>query len=403
MVLCIRRLRRKISRFEKGKKKMMRIKTIKTVFAATAAAAMAANAMDAEFLRELIAIPSVSADIAQVNRASRAMKAYLEKRGVCCALETMPDGREALYASTTPGKGHDFVIAPHIDVVPPADKAQFTMVREGDKVIGRGVSDCKGRAVAVAELLCSLVGKNVSVGCIFGPDEEIGGFGTRWMVVDKGYAPKKMAIVADSGYANLYYAQKGQTYFRVVAKGRSRHSSAPWACDDTIDKMARACTRIRDEWDRTHPLAEDKWSDVLTPTIVHADDGAMNLIPGKLEMVYNLRSARPEAKDEAMALIKECTGAEVELIRHTPPVSSDPDHPLMQRLRKTMGESLGCEVPAARMLAATDARHFLTCNVPVAIVGTKGGGGHSANEYAYLSTMDEMREFLYRFLMSAHD
>ena len=273
---------------------------MKHIILSVAAFALAANAIDVEFLRELVAIPSVSADVAQVNRASRAMKAYLEKRGVCCVLETMPGGMEALYASTTPGKGHDFVLAPHLDVVPPADKAQFTMVREGDKVIGRGVSDCKGRAVAVAELLCSLVGKGVSVGCIFGPDEEIGGFGTRWMVVDKGYGPKKMAIVADTGYGQLCYAQKGQTYLRVTAKGRSGHSSMPWVCDDTIDKMARACVQIRDEWDRTHPLAEDKWSDVLTPTIVHADDGAMNLIPGKLEMVYNLRSARPEAKDEAI-------------------------------------------------------------------------------------------------------
>ena len=372
----------------------------RVIFLSLVASALAANAVDVEFFRELVAIPSVSVDIAQVNRAMRAMKAYLEKRGVCCVIETMPDGREVLYASTTPGKRHDFVLAPHLDVVPPADKAQFTMVREGDKVIGRGVSDCKGRAVAVAELLCSLVGKNVSVGCIFGPDEELGGFGTKWMVEEKGYVPRKMAIVADAGYARLFYAHKGQTLLRVTARGRSGHSSAPWLCDDTIDKMARACVRIRDEWDRRHPLAEDKWSDVLTPTVVRADDGAMNLIPGKLEMVYNLRSVRPEAKEEAIALIKEYTGAEVEVIRHSPPVSSDPDNPLVQRLRKAMSETLGREVPMARMLAATDARDFVSCNVPIALVGTKGHGAHSANEYDHLSSMDEMRAFLYRFILS---
>ena len=365
------------------------------------AVAMLSSAVDVDFLRDLVAIPSVSADTAQVNRAMRAMKAYLEPRGVCCVIETMPDGREVLYASTTPGKGHDFVLAPHLDVVPAADPAQFKMKREGDKVIGRGVSDCKGRAVTVAEVMCALVGKGVSVGCIFGPDEELGGIGTKWMVVEKGYGPKKMAIVADAGYGKLFYAHKGQTLLRVTARGRSGHSSAPWRCDDTIDKMAYAAVKIREGADKRHPLAEDKWSDVLTPTVVHADDGAMNLIPGKLEMVYNLRSVRPEAKDEAIEFIRSCTGAEVEVIRHSPPVSSDPDHPLMQRLRKVMSETLGRDVPMARMLAATDARDFVTCGVPIAIVGTRGHGAHAADEADSLSSMDEMKAFLLRFLLSA--
>ena len=108
------------------------------VMAMAVSAFAAAQAIDVDFLRELVAIPSVSADIPQVNRAVRTMKAYLEKRGVY---------------------------------------------------------DCKGRAVAVAETLCALAGKDLSVGCIFGSDEELGGLTTTWMAVEKGYAPKKMAIV----------------------------------------------------------------------------------------------------------------------------------------------------------------------------------------------------------------
>ena len=358
-----------------------------------------APALDVGFLEELVSIPSVSADIPQVNRATLAMKAYLEKRGVLCTVETMPDGRQVLYASTTPGKQHDFVLAPHLDVVPPADPAQFKLKREGDKVYGRGTSDCKGRAVAVAEVLCALMGKGVSVGCVFGADEEIGGFATKWLVEEKGYRPRKMAIVADAGGGKLYYAQKGLSYIRVTVKGRSGHSSAPWACDDTIDIVARACVKIRDEWDRRHPLSEDKWSDVMTPTSVHADDGAMNIIPGKLELIYNLRSVRPEAKDEAVELLRSCTGGEVEVIRHTPPVISDPDHPLVKRLRLVMAKTLGAEVNMARMLGATDARHFVSCGVPVATVGSVGRGAHSANEYAYLSSIDKMKEFLLCFLL----
>ena len=367
-------------------------------FAAAAAACMAAHALDVEFLREMIAIPSVSADVPQVNRAVRTMKAYLEKRGVYCVVETAPDGREVLYASITPGKRHDFVLAPHLDVVPAADPAQFTMKREGDRVIGRGTTDCKGRAVAVAEVLSALAGKNVSVGCIFGSDEEIGGGATTWMVTKKGYVPNKMAIVADTGYGRLVYAHKGQTMYLVKARGRSGHSSRPWACDDSITKIARAYMRIRDIWDKRHPLADDKWSDVLTPTMIKADSGAYNLIPGALDMVLNLRSVNPAAKDEALELLKAETGCEVEVLRHSPPVTSDPKHPLMERLRKAMSETLGREVPFDRMFAATDARCFVTCGVPIAMVGTNGHGAHAADESDSLSSMDQMRDFLVKFL-----
>ena len=59
--------------------------------------AISVHAVDLVFLGELVEIPSSSVDYPQVNRAMDAMKAYLEKRGVWCAVETCPkDGRKAL-------------------------------------------------------------------------------------------------------------------------------------------------------------------------------------------------------------------------------------------------------------------------------------------------------------------
>ena len=349
-------------------------------FVAVVFATFSASAGDVDFLREMVAIPSVSDDMPQVNRATRAMAGYLEKRGVFCTVEKMGNGREVLYASVTPGKGHDFVLAPHLDVVPPTSPDQF-------------------RAVAVAEVLCALVGKNVSVGCIFGSDEEIGGESTKWMVNEKGYAPKKMAIIPDASYGKLVYAHKGHTLFRIKVRGRGGHSSRPWECDDSIAKMSRDYLKIREIWDKRHPLAEDKWSDVLTATQLKADDGALNLIPQAVDLVLNLRSVSPHAKDEALELIKSVTGSEVEILLHSSPVTSDPGHPLMERLRKVMSEIQDFEVPFDRMFAATDARAFVTCGVPIAMLGTKGHGAHAADEWDTLSSQDEMRDFLVKFFL----
>ncbi|MBO7309347.1 MAG: M20 family metallopeptidase [Kiritimatiellae bacterium] len=373
---------------------------IKTIIAASlVSSSFAVNALDLEYLSDLIAIPSVSADIKEVNRSMRFTRDYLVKRGVHCVIETAPDGREILYAATTPGKCHDFVFSVHLDVVPAGKPGHFKLVRNGDRVEGRGTSDCKGNAASIVEILCKLVGKGFSVGCIFGPDEEIGGAGTRWMVEEKGYKPNKMAIVVDARARSVGYAHKGQTYVKVSAKGRSGHSSRPWTCDDSITKVALAYAKIREIWDKRHPLPEDKWSDVMVPTYIKADSGALNLIPAEMDLILNLRSVNPGATDELVKLAKEvATGCEVELIRYSPPVNTDPKHPLMESLRKTIEDECSAEISFSRMVAATDARWFVSCNVPIALIGAKGGGAHAVDEYKSISSLEEMERYLIKFL-----
>ena len=373
---------------------------IKTIIAASlVSSSFAVNALDLEYLSDLIAIPSVSADIKEVNRSMRFTRDYLVKRGVHCVIETAPDGREILYAATTPGKCHDFVFSVHLDVVPAGKPGHFKLVRNGDRVEGRGTSDCKGNAASIVEILCKLVGKGFSVGCIFGPDEEIGGAGTRWMVEEKGYKPNKMAIVVDARARSVGYAHKGQTYVKVSAKGRSGHSSRPWTCDDSITKVALAYAKIREIWDKRHPLPEDKWSDVMVPTYIKADSGALNLIPAEMDLILNLRSVNPGATDELVKLAKEvATGCEVELMRYSPPVNTDPKHPLMESLRKTIEDECSAEISFSRMVAATDARWFVSCNVPIALIGAKGGGAHAVDEYKSISSLEEMERYLIKFL-----
>ena len=367
-----------------------------TVFAS---ASLVATALDLDYLTELVAIPSVSAEINEVNKSMRFTRDYLVKRGINCTLETAPDRREILYAATTPGKCHDFVFSVHLDVVPAGKPDHFRLVRNGDRIEGRGTSDCKGNAASVVEVLCKLAGKGFSVGCIFGPDEEIGGAGTRWMVDEMGYRPKKMAIVVDARARAVGYAHKGQTYVKISAKGRSGHSSRPWTCDDSITKVALAYAKIREIWDQRHPLPEDKWSDVMVPTFIKADSGALNLIPSQMELVLNLRSVNPGATDELVKLAKEvAVGCDVELMRYSPPVNSDPKHPLMESLRKTIEEECGSEIPFSRMVAATDARWFVSCNIPIALIGAKGGGAHAIDEYKLISSLEEMERYLIKFL-----
>jgi acetylornithine deacetylase/succinyl-diaminopimelate desuccinylase-like protein len=357
---------------------------------------LCAFATDMEFLKELVAIPSASADIPQVNRAMHTMKDYLEKRGVWCVMERHPKGNEILFAATRPGKVQDFIISAHLDVVPASEDGQYEMKYKDGKIFGRGVSDCKGRCVVVAETLAKLNGK-ASVGCIFGADEELGGETTRWMVEERGYRPGKMVIVADARYGKVFYAHKGHCVVRMKAKGRGGHSARPWECDDSITRLVRGYLKVRDAWDARHPATDNKWYDSIVPTVMRSEGDVVNRIPGEASIVINLRNVNPGAKDELLATIRELTDCEAEIVRYSPPVNSNPDHPLVHGVLKVMREVCG-KGELGRMPGATDARCFVNCNVPIAIVGTLGGNVHGNGEWADPATFDLFGEWLARFL-----
>ena len=362
----------------------------------------AACAADLGFLKELVEIPSSSIDYPQVNRAMRAMKAYLEKRGVLCTVETDEQGRELLFAATKPGKVQDYIISAHLDVVPASYEGQYTFKNENGRLSGRGVGDDKGGALAVAQALVALAGKNVSVGCIFGADEELGGFTTTWMVEQKGYRPRRMVIVVDSSYGKIGYATKGQLMVRATVAGKGGHSSAPWKCEDLITQLSAAIVKIKEEWYRRHPMADgpDHWSDGLTPTVVHSEGTALNRIPSEVWVNFNLRSVRPEAKDECIELIREVTKGKVEVVRYSPPCVSDGNDPYVLRLKKAMEAELKAPVPLERMPFATDARCFVSCKVPVVNVGHDHGDSHGATEWADADSIDRVTRYLTAFLLA---
>ena len=356
----------------------------------------AAFASETKLLEELIAIPSVSRDIPQVNRAQRHLQAWLEAKGVACVRETMPDGHELVFASTRPGKEQDYILSVHVDVVP-GDPKQFTAKRDGDLLFGRGARDCKGACVAVAQALVRMNGK-ASVGVIFGADEEIGGVATRWMV-ERGYRPRKMVLVVDSRWNAVTYAQKGHTYFTVTAHGKGGHSSRPWDSQDSIARICSAYLKLREAWDRANPIPADKWCDVLSATFLKADGGAFNRIPDEASFVVNLRGIDADSADRAERFIREVTGLEVTRGEDSKPFASDPKHPLVARLQAAMRRQYpGEEIPLVRMPAATDARCFYDCGKPVAVIGVKGRGAHAIDEAVSVSGIDAVADLIVAFL-----
>ncbi|MBQ9726977.1 MAG: M20/M25/M40 family metallo-hydrolase [Kiritimatiellae bacterium] len=354
--------------------------------------------IDLPFFLELLKIPSVTGDVPQVNRAVAAVRAWLEARGVHCTAETMPDGRDFLYASVRPGERTPrLLFNAHLDVVP-APAALFEPRIVGDRIFGRGTQDCKGNAVAVAAALAALAGSGASVGAVFSTDEEEGG-ATTAAAVARGIRATGLAVVADAEPWAIVFAQKGVASFRLVAEGKGGHSSRPWALDNPIDKLFDGWARLRAAWPA--PADETKhWHDTIAATVVRA--GAVhNQVPDTAEMVVNVRFVEPGALPRVEALIREASGLRVERLTTCEPVVCDADAPALAALRGAMEAAFGREIPMKRMHGATDARHFAGPGAaPVAMVGIDGRACHEDAEEASLSSIAAYADLFASFARS---
>lgn len=352
-----------------------------------------AIALDMDFFDRLLRVKSVTSDVAQCNEAVELTRNHLEKFGVRCALETDENGRKALWASTRPGKTADYVIAVHLDVVP-AEDDMFVPRIEGDWICARGAIDCKGQAMIAIDLLKELNGKS-SVGVIFATDEETGGLTTK-MMVERGYVPRKMAIVIDYSLHGVAYAHKGNSYITVRSRGIAGHSSRAYMLVNPIEKMMEGFMKVRSQWPKCTP---DGWCDILVPTIVKAGV-AGNQVPETSEMVVNLRFIKGESLERALELLKSVGGFEIVNVRTTGfPVESDINHPEMRRLlamRRAKWPDEECSF--VKVMSVNDARHFAKLDIPIAIVGAIGRGAHGRDEACRISTIRENIEVLGEFL-----
>lgn len=348
---------------------------------------------DLSLLSSLMNCRAVSSEILHVNRAMEVMEGYLRENGVFCSVEII-GGRKVLYASTCPGKGHDFVFNTHIDVVPAPD-SMFQVTRDGDKIFGRGVDDDQGAAVCVAQLLIKLAGRG-SVGAIFTADEEIGGKTTAGMI-GLGYGPRKMGLVVDGPSYGLVVKEKGIVVLKLTAHGHSAHSSTPWDGVNPIDLLIDGYLRLRQAWPEVR--ADDQWHNTMAPCVLRAGD-VENQIPDDATMIVNVRYVDDEDRDKIVRQAEELTGLDVTVYRECRPVSTDENNPLIKSLYECMATHFPDKnVCYARMNGATDARHMVELNVPLAIFGLGGGNCHALDEWADLRSIGRMADMLLDFIL----
>ena len=339
-------------------------------------------------LERLIRIPSVSSNIVEVNRAVDCLAGELGAEGMWCSIETMADGRRVLFAANVETKRPDVVLSAHIDVVPALDPAQYVPRREGGRIYGRGASDCKEHVVLCSRMMRELKGK-VSIGTIFGSDEEIGGMSTAFMI-DRGYGATKMAIVLDSEQFAITTRQKGLASYRFTADAPATHAGLmkgppPSAAMKLMQGYLAAAKELPD-------YEDGSWRDLML----------LNRISGTrkhAEIEVTIRCTKYGDWERIEKLLKEKFGGDFVCIRKGDPVMLDETQPylveFLGRMRRKWPER---KVDFYHLNSSTDARHLQRLNLPMLILGVDARGAHTAREYVEIASLDEYAELIESYL-----
>lgn len=195
-----------------------------------------------ELTRELISIPSITGDEAEVGGF---LVHYLESLNYRVEVREAEPGRANIFAtqSTTAPR---IVFSTHIDTVPP-----YIAFSEDDEYIyGRGACDTKGiiaaQIAAAEELRASGMAE---IGLLFVVDEEVGSAGARLANTYPQASACRYIVNGEPTDNRLAVGSKGSLRLRIKTTGRAAHSAYPEQGESAIEKLLEVLADVRRlEW-----------------------------------------------------------------------------------------------------------------------------------------------------------
>lgn len=287
----------------------------------------------------------------------------------------------------------------HVDVIP-AKEEQFELRKEGDKIVGRGAKDMKGASLPFLIAYREMVeeGTIPPVSILLTSDEETAGPSIPTLLKeDLLKAP--VAFTPDTGSnPDIVIEHKGVLWANLKAEGKGCHGALPWEGENPIPLLAEALRSIA----KAFPCgSQDDWKLTVTPTRLSGSD-AHNKVPDEAVCGLDIRyppedfSSPEEVLEEVRTTLpKGCT---LELVLTTPPLQTDGNHPMVQRMKMISEEVLGKPVKLGREHGASDARYFSAAGIPSFLNGPVGGGIHGKDEWVSMKSLLQHYEINRRLL-----
>ncbi len=287
------------------------------------------------------------------------------------------------------GGGRSLILQTHSDVVPGGEwEEAFEPVVEGDRIIGRGATDCKGQIVT---MLCALralddlgITLNGDVECQVVIEEEVGGNGALALIRQGCTADG--VVVMEGTDLQVHPANRGAIWFRATTYGKSLHMGRRHEGVNAIEKMMEAIRLMLRYEERLiaesqgHPLFARYESPVqLCLGTIHAGgwpsmvagecvlEGGVGFLPNK-----RMAAIKQELWDAVMASDDEWlkTHFKLEFPKlHNDAYEIPPDHPLPAAVHAACQE-LGLESEVFGWNVSCDARLYkCLADLPTVVFG----------------------------------
>ena len=365
-----------------------------------------------ELASELVARRSVTPDDAGCQDL---VAARLARAGF--AIERLRFGEvDNLWATHGPG-GPVLMLLGHTDVVPPGPvdawtSDPFAPTVRGGALYGRGAADMKGSVaafvVALEEFVAAHPGHPGTVGLLLTSDEEgdaidgvrrvarlFGERGTRidWCVTGE---PSSTATLGDL----LRVGRRGSLSATLTVHGLQGHVAYPDKARNPIHLVAplllELATRVWDTGYESFPPTS------LQVSNIHAGTGAGNVVPGTLELQFNLRYNPHWTADRLVAEIEAmCArhGLEHSLAWHR---SGEPFHTpegtLRAAAREVLARFAGAAPEESTGGGTSDARFIAPLGAQCIEIGPVNASIHQVDEHVRLSDLEALPA-LYRALI----
>ena len=249
--------------------------------------------------KDLIARPSVTPEDAGCQAL---MMTRLQQIGF--SVEAMRFGDVDNFWATRGTTGPLLVFAGHTDVVPPGDDAKwqsdpFTATEVGEDLVGRGAADMKASlasmVVACERFVWAHPDHQGRIGVLITSDEEgpardgtvkvmdvltARGEKIDWCIVGEPSSTRDLGDLVKNG-------RRGSLNATLTVHGTQGHIAYPHLADNPIHRALPALDALTNEvWDAGNEFFDPTSLQIST---VQAGQGVTNVIPGQVDVMFNLR------------------------------------------------------------------------------------------------------------------
>ncbi|MEZ5540949.1 MAG: succinyl-diaminopimelate desuccinylase [Pseudomonadota bacterium] len=317
-------------------------------------------------------------------------------------------------------RGHDaplFVFAGHTDVVPPGDRSQwdtdpFTPVIRDGMLYGRGAADMKGSIAAMVTACERFVTAHPdhagSIAFLITSDEEgpsvdgtvkvVEHLAARnehidWCLVGEPSSVDRTADVIKNG-------RRGSLNGRLRVHGQQGHVAYPQRADNPIHRALQALAELAAvEWDRGNAHFPPTSFQISN---IHAGDGTVNIIPGTLEVLFNLRFSTASTAAGIKSRVEEI------LERHGLRYTLDwhlsgspfltPSGALVDATCRAIADVTGRQTELSTSGGTSDGRFIAPTGAQVVELGPLNATIHKVNECVEIAEIDQISVIYERIL-----